>query len=907
MENRAMTGRYDLGALDSQLEVLLELSLPEQQVRLAELDRTAPDLAEVLRKLLRIASDVQTKELRRTGERLAMVADAAPVPGIPGYVIDDEIGRGGMATVYAGHREMAGARQAVAIKVLRAALPSALDRARFLNEQRILARLTHPHIATLLDVGVVGERPYMVLERIDGAPIDTVLAPTPADLPRVLDALDAIADAAATAHAHLVIHRDIKPSNVLVDAHGTVKLIDFGIAKVLDEADGLRAERTETGSAPLTLRYASPEQLGGQPVGVASDIYQVGLVAYRLLTGAWPWSDGEHDWPRARLDPQVDPVPPSRRIADPAHRRRVAGDLDAIVLKCLRHAPGERYRSMAELRDDLARHRAHQPVLARRQTWRYRAARLVQRHRVATALSAAAVLLLAVGVGAAIMLAARSAEYAERTTRLLDTVAAMFAAAHPYAENPGDARVADVVRDASQRLLADEDDDPLFQVLMIERLAEIQGALQDYATESALLERAADLARRHGLERDVVDRIDLQRLESCFSRGDFACVERDWSPLVARTEGERRLRARYVYAKALIDQGNFAAAKSVFAVLLPDVEAQAQDPWFLQSVYNSYGILLGGLGDRDGAIEAYRRARTLLDPARPEHREALDALDSNLATAYGMAGRWAESDVTFRSLLDRQRQRFGPSHPQIAKTGRNYVALLLQTARFETAWAMIETLRPAVLALASRSWRAGFRQAEAMAALSTGRTDVALTAALESVSLATAPSERITPILAFRLEPLMLVLFETGHRQLAGRVAEAMLHMDAAPPVAARADTVRWLANREAGRDAPRPQGGDSCDAAERDVFEIWLFQARMPHTGVVPSDCGAGRAARLAAFGWHWPTDGFAPFVPDAYSSPIARAAAAGAPPPPVPDDPVLAAAIESLLAPVFENTAAP
>jgi tetratricopeptide (TPR) repeat protein len=903
----AMTGRYDLGALDSQLELLLELSLPEQQARLAELDRTEPDLAEVLRKLLRIASDVETRELRRTGERLALVADAAPVPEIPGYVIDGEIGRGGMATVYAGHREVAGARQAVAIKVLRAALPSALDRARFVNEQRILARLKHPHIATLLDVGVVDERPYMVLERIEGAPIDAVLAPTPADLPRVLDALDAIADAAATAHAHLVIHRDIKPSNVLVDEHGTVKLIDFGIAKVLDDADGLRAERTETGSAPLTLRYASPEQLGGQPVGVASDVYQVGLVAYRLLTGAWPWSDGEQDWPRARLDPQVDPVPPSRRIADPAHRRRVAGDLDAIVLKCLRHAAGERYRSMAELRDELARHRAHQPVLARRQTWRYRAVRVVQRHRVATALLAAAVVLLAVGVGAAILLAARSAEYAGRTTRLLDTVAAMFAAAHPYAENPGDARIADVVRDASQRLLADENDDPLFQVLMIERLAEIQRGLQDYAAESALLERAAELARRHGLDREIVERIDVQRLESCFSRGDFACVERDTPLLAARTVGERHLRARYVLAKVLIEQRRLDEAQAYFSTLLPAVDAGAADPLFLHTVYNSYGVLLRALGDGDGALQAYAHARAWLDPARPEHGEALDTLDANLATAYGMAGRWAESDAAFRALLDRLTARFGPAHPQLLKTGRNYSTLLLRTARFESAWVLIERLRPAAEATRDRSWLANYRHAEAIAALSTGRAEVALAAARDSVALMSAVSDLPTPALVDSLDALMMALFESGHRRLAARVAEAVQRFGAATPPGARADTVRWLAAREAGVDAPRPISGSACDAAERTVLETWLVARRPPQTGVVPTECSAARAARLAAFGWQWSADALAPFLPEPYSSPIARAAAAGALPPMVPDDPALAAAIEALLAPVLTPDAAP
>jgi tetratricopeptide (TPR) repeat protein len=483
----------------------------------------------------------------------------------------------------------------------------------------------------------------------------------------------------------------------------------------------------------------------------------------------------------------------------------------------------------------------------------------------------------------------------------------MFAAAHPYAENPGDARVADVVRDASQRLLADEDDDPLFQVLMIERLAEIQRGLQDYAAESALLERAAELARRHGLDQEIVDRIDVQRLDSCFSRGDFACVERDWASLAARTEGERRLRAQYVYAKVLIEQRRLSDAGEFYASLLPAVEAQALDPWFLHTVYNSHGILLRAQGDGDGAIEAYQRARTFLDPSRPEHGGALHTLDANLATAYGMAGRWVESDAVFSALMERLTDRLGPAHPQLISTGRNYNTLLLRTARFESAWVLLETLRPAASATRDRRALADYHHAEAVTALSTGRVDVALAAARESVALMAAVSGRATPALVNPLEALMSVLFETGHRQLAARVAKALLRSDATSPLAARADTVLWLAASEAGQDDLRPQSGNACDAAERDVFEAWMLERRPPPTAVVPAECSAVRAARLAAFGWRWSTDGIAPFVPEAFSSPIARAAETGVPPPPMPEDPELAAAVESLLAPIFAPAPAP
>lgn len=427
-----MTGRPGLAELDRQLEALLGLPLDARQARLAALDRSDPALAGSLRRLLQIAIDADTFELRRAGERLVVVGDEGAAPDIPGYLVGPVIGRGGMATVWAGRRDVAGTAQTVAIKLLRTGLSSPVDQARFLNEQRILARLRHPSIAVLLDVGVVDDRPYMVLERIVGVPIDQHLAPGSEALPRILDALDDIADALATAHAHLVIHRDIKPANVLVDQDGHVKLIDFGIAKVLDGGEGPGTHRTATAAAPLTLRYASPEQLSGQPVGVASDVYQFGLLTYLLLTGAWPWPDEGHDWPRARLDPDVLPVPPSRRIAEPGYRRRVAGDLDAIVLRCLRYAPHERYQSMAELRDDLARHRSHRPVRARRQTWRYRLVGFLRRHRLGVAVAAGLVALALGGLVSTALLAARSAEHAGRIARVLDTLTTLLTEADPY-------------------------------------------------------------------------------------------------------------------------------------------------------------------------------------------------------------------------------------------------------------------------------------------------------------------------------------------------------------------------------------------------------------------------------------------------------------------------------------------
>jgi hypothetical protein len=849
-----MTGPHDLAALDLRLEALLDLTEPEQRAQLADLERTEPGLADVLRRLLNIAARVETSELRRRGERLVLEPELAMAPTIAGYSIDGEIGRGGMAVVYAAHREVGGARQPVAIKLLRARLPSAVESARFLNEQRILARLAHPNIATLLDAGLVDERPYMVLERVDGAPIDRVLAPTPADLRRVLDALDAIADAVAAAHAHLVIHRDIKPSNVLVDGHGTVKLIDFGIAKVLDDADALRAERTTTGSAPLTLRYASPEQLGGQPVGVASDIYQVGLVAYRLLTGAWPWSDGEHDWPRARLDPTLDPVPPSRRIADPAHRRRVAGDLDAIVLKCLRHAPGERYRSMAELRDDLARHRANQPVLARRQTWRYQMASFVRRHRLGVAVAAATVVLLIGGLAAVLTISVRNAEHATRIARVLDTMTAMLTEADPYQGNPGQVTVAQMAEAAGVQLLAAASGDPVFDLAMLERFASLQGDLRNPDQQLALLARARDVAALVA-DDDAPARIAAAEIAAFGEAGRYDDAERALADYRKRWPGPLPQRLALNEARIVSDRGRLDEAERLLETLLAQVPADQR--LLRYDILAERGYLLGRKARYGDALAVFEEAGPLLDPADLTQRRIALRHRANYAQALGLAGREADAARQLAELRDEYSARLGPAHPRTLQLATSAAQMLTLSARPQEALDLLEPIDATMLTTLEPHSRAALGVQRARAALYGGQPDRVIPDyldALETMSAALGP--RATTLAPF-VEPLAWALLEFGEDALAADVAERARRLD--PAVTWGADIVLELAALRVpvpGRPDPdfAARSNSECDRVERAVLGARLLgrsDAAVP--AQVPADCLVLSGMRLEALGLHW------------------------------------------------------
>jgi eukaryotic-like serine/threonine-protein kinase len=328
------------------------------------------------------------------------------------YRIVEVLGRGGGGTVYLAVREDGAYDHTVAIKILRrGAVADDLLR-RFHAERQILASLNHPCIARLLDGGATSDGwPYMVMEHVEGLPItdhcDRLRMPVAERLRLFVD----VARAVGHAHRSLVVHRDLKPSNILIAADGTPRLLDFGIAKLLASGDGLQPTETLT-TGLLTPAYASPEQLRGEQITTATDIYQLGVLLHVLLTGRRPFTADDVVSRLATLD--EDPDVPSaavgrghdvaeralQRRSDPrALRREVHGDLDTIVSKCLRHEPSARYVTPDALADDVERYLSHRPVLARAPTLRYRTARLVRRRpgAVAAALLAVAGVLLYVG------------------------------------------------------------------------------------------------------------------------------------------------------------------------------------------------------------------------------------------------------------------------------------------------------------------------------------------------------------------------------------------------------------------------------------------------------------------------------------------------------------------------------
>lgn len=385
------------------------MALPAAQRHDHLLSVTAPE--PVRREVLSLVAHGEDEGLLSQPAALAALADHGREGERLGpWRLGERLGSGGMGEVWLGRRDDGAYTGEAAVKVLKRGMDSAAVLARFAQEQQALARLTHPHIAHLLDAGRTADGlPYFVMERVRGVPIDKACEGRA--LEQRLRLFLQLADAVAHAHRNLLVHRDLKPNNVLVTDEGQVKLLDFGIAKALDPFDGADGTHTMAGERPFTPHYASPEQVRGEPVSTATDIYSLGVLLYVMLTGTRPYgrhATTPHEAARSVLEEA--PTRPSTLspglVADPqwmATRRRLRGDLDNILLKALDKTIERRYPSVEALASDVRAFLDGYPVSARPASWPYQAGKFVARHRVPAALALAALLALVGGLTATSM------------------------------------------------------------------------------------------------------------------------------------------------------------------------------------------------------------------------------------------------------------------------------------------------------------------------------------------------------------------------------------------------------------------------------------------------------------------------------------------------------------------------
>ena len=494
----------ELTAFAQALEAVLAQPEAQRAAWLAAQTQWSPALAaQVAAALARAASSPWSLPgLAAAGadDALGEAADARalqPEAVVGGYRLARELGRGGMGAVWLAERADGLLRRPVALKLPHTSLPRALLAERFGRERDILAALTHPHIARLYDAGVTPDgRPYLALEYVEGQTLTDYCHAHALDLNARLALFMQVLDAVQYAHGQLVVHRDLKPSNILVSQDGHVHLLDFGIAKLLVPGHGTdpAPDLTQAGGRALTLQYAAPEQILGRPIGIAADVYALGVVLYELLCGGLPYQPRRAS--RGALEDAIvdaEPPLPSQAARALPWGKALRGDLDTIVLKALRKAPEARYATVNALADDLERYRRGDAVLARPASVGYRLGKFLRRYRWGVAATALTVGALAGGLGVALWQAQIAREEAATARAVEGFLTGIFLANSAQQPDPERARqttareLLDIGAAQLDHALADA---PRARARML-------GILVDLYSHVGLDARAAEFAQAH--------------------------------------------------------------------------------------------------------------------------------------------------------------------------------------------------------------------------------------------------------------------------------------------------------------------------------------------------------------------------------------------------------------------------
>jgi serine/threonine-protein kinase len=551
------------------LRDLLDLGLAqaasEREAWLLALGPDDADLLPRLRSLLSHRSEpLNSLPLARTGPAGHEGQRVGP------YRLLRPLGEGGMASVWLAERvDLLQARQ-VALKLPRLALPGNGLKERLGREREILASLQHPNIAAIYDAGVSDDgQPWLALEYVQGQPIDAYCRAQALSVRARLHLFLQVLHAVAHAHARLVVHRDLKPANILVTAEGQVRLLDFGIAKLLQEGPAQDSALTHELGPALTLDYAAPEQIRGEPLSTAADVYGLGVVLCELLCGQRPYCLPRAS--RAALEEailQAEPQPPSRAAQGKALRRALQGDLDTIVLKALKKQPEERYASAQAMADDVERHLRQQPVLARPDSRGYRLRRFVARHRLGVTAGMALTASVLAGAGLSLWQAQQARAERAHAEQVKDFITAMLREASPYhrADTPA-VTALDLVHSAEKRLAKTSGLRGEVHAELAAVIVESLITLGDNEAAAVAVDRALPQAQR-ALGEDHAQTLLLRAHQAQLSRlrGQSAQAQAELStllPALRKVEGkapEALLAALQVQAMLHIEQGKSAEA-----------------------------------------------------------------------------------------------------------------------------------------------------------------------------------------------------------------------------------------------------------------------------------------------------------------------------------------------------------
>jgi len=657
---------------EAEFDALFDLSESEKKKRLETLREENPQLYKDIKHLLELTENSQNfleegrdKYLNSLYKDLAsesvLETEEEFVPRKVGrYKLLKPIGRGGMGNVYLAERADGLFERKTAIKFVRTELNNREVKKRFNREKKIQASLDHHSIARLYDASTDEHGvPFLVMEYVDGQPITTYSDDNNLSVKQRLELFISVCQAVQYAHQNLIIHRDLKPSNILVNPEGECKLLDFGIAKLLDQ-NGDLPELTRSGQQYFSMKFAAPEQIQNRPVNTLTDVYSLGVLLYKLLTGSLPYTITEQttygEFERKICD---DPVPKPSSIVRKSKDlyRQLKGDMDNIILKALEKSPDRRYRSAEALSDDLKRYLDNLPVSARPVGIVYRSRKFIQRNKKISSFAAVLLIIIISGLYYHTTEIRKERDIAKiqrdlaeleasKTARVSEFVVGLFEQSDPYSSSGKELTVGNLLAEGRDRIET-LDEAPLVQAEMYIVLARVYRSLAEHETAHNLSGQALSLLKEQ-------------------ASPDSVSLANAWT----------------MRAYTLSSLGRYGEAEEAHRQAL-ELTSPENKPALAERL-NNLGLALFSLGQLDESQELLEEALTLRRAELPESAELAASLN-NLALVLAAQDKRGEAEPLYRSALEMRRSVLGDEHPTTTYSMTNLATLLDQMNRLEEA------------------------------------------------------------------------------------------------------------------------------------------------------------------------------------------------------------------------------
>ena len=718
------------------LDQALEMEEFRRETWLASQASENPALVTRLRQFLQKHAELE-KEGFMEGNPAAQALPQHNLAGqaVGPYAVLSQIGQGGMGSVWLAERNDGRFQRKVAVKFINLSLISKASEERFRREGAILGRLEHPHIAELIDAGVSAQGfPYLVMEYVDGKPIDQYCDQEKLDIAARIRLFLQVTSAVAHAHANLIVHRDLKPSNVLVSESGEAKLLDFGIAKLIESEDSDQAltALTAPGGHILTPEFAAPEQITGAPVNTATDVYALGVLLYLLLTGQHPVGPSLQSpaqlvkaivdtEPRRLSEIVTDASTNSKTVLDNAAQRTTTpdklkrllrGDLDTVVAKALKKDPRERYSSVMEFAEDLRKYLLHEPITARPDTFAYRARKFVRRNRAVVALTSLAILAVTGGLIATLLqartirrerdIAVKERNHALRVTEFVTGIFKLSDPVHAHGSSP---TVREVLDEAADQIEKNLSQDPITRAQMMYVMGEVYDNLGAFPQAEALTRGALDIQTK-SLGPDDPETLTSKSLLGVIflEEGRYAEAERVQQECLtarARVLGPEHidtLRSMRRMAGVFDWEGKIEEAQDLSrrALAIQRRTLGLEHPETLMTANSFVAFLINEEKDKTKYIEAESVQRSALEAESRvfglEHPDTLNAM-LNLATILRLQHRYSEAEKISRETLTIKRRVLGAEHSDTMMQAGELASILAAEGRYQESERLLRETR----------------------------------------------------------------------------------------------------------------------------------------------------------------------------------------------------------------------